>query len=577
MKLSEAGALELLKDIEKGENHGIQLSDIAPDPEQNPGQYDSTQDPEMKQPEETAPLNESMASRYARLKKLTEAKNDAITMFLKSGADDVSYEAFENSEYFDDAKNRKGEQCSKAEYIAGVKWLLKNGRIEPDDVGNALAGAKSAAKDNAYADDTDDDGPYKRGDDWDAENYVQSETLSQWASSYADAPGVQDVNEVFDDMEDIVREIVTGVADKRHACVAGDPGIGKTYTVRKTVEQYIGDSGKKLVYSAGAMSPAITSVAPFFFFHKDNEIIILDDNDKVLMKSCDQNTQNFMKAVLDPSAMNKPVTLAPKYVKMSQAALDDYAAAAMPLDESTNRQGTRVDIDMEALKEGFFRYSINGEVRDCFKLSEADKLAFSNMIGSRKLNEAFDDEDDDLFGEGGDGEEYPEGDGQNILTMEPSFIFNSSVLFISNLKLKDISSAVADRCECVEISLTLPQFMQRLETVLGGLCKGEEYSSRPQWLRDWGKQSAYTAFLGIVEAFNSGATLFGRKVTIRRKFTFRLFEEMANEWCRGASAYAMRHSDLHLNIEDQEDQRKIAQAITGKFLLSFMNKLNQKG
>lgn len=365
------------------------------------------------------------------------------------------------------------------------------------------------------------------------------------------------------------------VVDDKHLYKDSDGMIHhNTYTVRKIIEQYIGDSGKKLVYSAGAMSPAITSVAPFFFFHKDNEIIILDDNDKILMKSCDQNTQNFMKAVLDPSAMRKPVTLAPKYVKMSQSNLDDYAAQS--LDESVGNRGTRVDIDMEALKEGFFRYSINGEVKDCFKLSEADKLAFSNMISSKKLKEAFDDEDDEsLFGD--DNDDEFEGDGQSNITMEPSFIFNSSVVFISNLKLKDISSAVADRCECIEVSLTLPQFMERLEAVLGGLCKGEEYSSRPQWMRDWGKQSAYTAFLGVVEAFNSGATLFGHKVTIRRKFTFRLFEEMANEWCRLASAYALRHNDLHLNIEDKEDQRKIAQAITGKFLLSFMSKLNQKG
>lgn len=573
MTLQEAGALELLKDIENKDNHGVQLSDIAPDPEQNIGQYNAVQDPEMKQPETTAPLSES-TSRYAYLKKLVEAKNDAITMFLKSGADDVSYEAFENSEYFDDAKNRKGELCSKAEYIAGVKWLLKNGKIDADDVGNALAGAKSLSKDPYSIDTSDDDGPYRRGEDWDAENYSQSETLSQWVSDYADTPGVQNVNEVFENLEDIVREIVTGIADKRHSCCCGDPGVGKTYTVRKTVEKYVGDSGKKLVYSAGAMSPSITSVAPFFFYHKDNEIIILDDNDKVLMKSCDQNTQNFMKAVLDPSAMEKPVTLAPKYVKMSQSNLDDYAA--QDLDESVNVQGVKVDIDMEALKEGFFRYSINGDVKDCFKLSEADKLTLSNMISSKKLKEAFDDEDEEnLFGD--DDDEELEGDVQSNITMEPSFVFNSSVIFISNLKLKDISSAVADRCECIEISLTLPQFMERLESVIGGLCQGEKYSSRPQWLRNWGKQSAYTAFLGVVEAFNSGATLFGRKVMIRRKFTFRLFEEMANEWCRLASAYALRHSDLHLNIEDQEDQRKIAQAITGKFLLSFMSKLNQKG
>ncbi len=579
MRISEAGALDLLKDIEKGENHGVELADLAPDPNNNTAGYDANEDPEMdgsaSTEEPTAPVKEATVNRYLQMKKLIEAKNDAITSFLQSGTDDKSFDAFKNSSFYEDSKNRKGEYCSQREYIDGVKWLLKNGRVDQDDVGNALAGTASSARNNAYADIDDDDGPYKRGDDFDAENYVQSDTLAAWSEKYADAPGVQDVNEVFDDMEDIVREIVVGVADKRHAMIAGDPGIGKTYTVRKVIEQYIEQSGKKLFYSAGAMSPSMTSVVPFFFFHKDNEIIILDDNDKVIMKACDQNTQNFMKAVLDPSALKKPVSVPTTMMSKFQAQLDMISG----LNESTvkaPKEGTRVDIDMEALKEGFFKYSINGVVADQFKLDEKTKLELTNMIRpASRLKEAFDDEDDDVFADtDDDANEYADGDGQSEYTMEPSFIFNSSVVFISNLKLTDISPAVADRCECCEISLTLPQFVQRLETVMGGLCKGEDYSSRPQWMRDWGKQSAYTAFLGIIEAFNAGATLFGRKVTIRRKFTFRLFEEMANEWCRGASSYAMRHE---LNIEDKEVQRQVAEKITGKFVLSLMNKINQRG
>ena len=581
MKLFEEGALDLLKDIEKGENHNVELADIAPDVNNNEAGYDATQDPEMngEAAQTTAPLKEK-ALNYFELKKLVEAKNDAITNFLQSNVDDKSYEAFKNSEFFEDSKNRKGEYCSQKEYTEGVKWLLKNGKISEDDVGNSLAGAASS-RNNAYAINDAEDGPYKRGEDFDAENYVQSKTLADWTEKYSDAPGVQNVNEVFDDMEDIVREIVVGVADKRHACVAGDPGIGKTYTVRKTIEQYIGSSGKKLVYSSGAMSPALTSVVPFFFFHKDNEVIILDDNDKVIMKSCDQNTQNFMKAVLDPSALKKPVSVPTTMMNKFQAQLDVLSG----LSESTNKtptEGVRVDIDMEALKEGYFRYSINGNVADSIKLDEESKLQFSNMIRSKKLNESFDDDDDeDEDYEEDDNEDY-EGDGQSEYVMEPSFIFNSSVVFISNLKLSDISPAVADRCECCEISLTLPQFVERLETVMGGLCKGEDYSSRPQWMREWGKKSAYTAFLGIIEAFNAGAVLFGRKVMIRRKFTFRLFEEMANEWCRDASSYALRHVDSRgnpdpLDIENKAVQKDVANAITKKFIRSLMEKIAQRG
>ena len=98
------------------------------------------------------------------------------------------------------------------------------------------------------------------------------------------------------------------------------------------------------------------------------------------------------------------------------------------------------------------------------------------MISQTRLHEAFDDEDDFDDDEENGGDPSTDTDGAHPIQMEPSFIFNSSVIFISNLKLKDISPAVADRCECCEISLSLPQFMERLETVIGGLCKGEDYS-----------------------------------------------------------------------------------------------------
>ena len=362
------------------------------------------------------------------------------------------------------------------------------------------------------------------------------------------------------------------VVDDKHLYKDADGMIHhNTYTVRKVVEQYIGGSGKRLTYSAGAMSASITTVAPFFFYHKNNEIIILDDNDKIMMKSCDQGVQNFMKAVLDPSALKKPVTITPKYVTMSQAALDDYAAAD-GLTESS--KGVHVNIDMEALKEGYFRYAINGEYIDSFKITESEKHELSNIISQTRLHEAFDDEDDDFDDEENGGDPNTDTDGAHPIQMEPSFIFNSSVIFISNLKLKDISPAVADRCECCEISLSLPQFMERLETVIGGLCKGEDYSSRPQWMREWGKQSTYSAFLGIIEAFNTSTTLFGKPIMIRRKFTFRLFEEMANQWCRLASAYAIRND---LNIEDKKVQAKVAEQITGRYIRALIDKLGQRG
>ena len=369
------------------------------------------------------------------------------------------------------------------------------------------------------------------------------------------------------------------VVDDKHLYKDADGMIHhNTYTVRQAIERFGKDSGKKIHYSSGAMSPALSSVIPFFYYHRNNEIIILDDNDKCLMKSCDQAVQNIMKALLDPSALKKPVSIptSSALTKLFNQQLEILSGMKESVETKKNKNGVRIDIDMEALKEGYFKISVDGVETDAVKINEATKLELSNIIKpTSKLNEAFDDEDEDLDEDG----EALEDDG-SAYEIEPSFIFNSSVIFISNLKLKDISPAVADRCECCEIALTLPQFMQRLETVLGGLCKGEAYSSRPQWLRDWGKQTAYTAFQALVEAFNTGTILFGKRVTIRRKLTFRLFEEMANEWCRLASSKAFRQAErngVKLNLENKKAQATVADLITEQFIRSLIDKVNQKG
>lgn len=540
------GALELLKDMEAGETD-VTPEDISPDLDQNI-LADGIPYSQKKDPEVNGTLAES---RNKRARRIQEGKNDEILSFLQT-AEDGSYESFKNSEFFERATNRDGTTVSKSDYVRAVNYLVSGGKIDRNELPpNTTTSNRDSGSANAYEDKHSSD-IYTREPD--AYGDEPSSTLKGW-NKYADESASITAEETFEDMAAIVKEIVTGVADKRHALIAGDPGIGKTYLVREVVKKYIGESGKKLTYSAGAMSPSLTSVVPFFFYHKDNEILILDDNDKILMRTCDQNTQNFMKAVLDPSALNKPVSVPTTMMAKFQAQLDMISG----LDESTSKgEGIRISIDTEALKEQRFVVSVNGEVVSNDYITEAEARDLSNMIVSRKLTEKK-DEFDDLFNEDdGDGEQLDGDPMASEFQMEPSFIFNSSVIFISNLKLADISPAVADRCENCEVTLTLPQFMTRLEGILGGLCQGAEYSSRPQYIRDWAKASMFVTLQGIVEAFNRGVKLFGSEVAIRRKFTFRMFEEFCGFFARRGTEVAAR---MGINLEDKSQRDKVVREI----------------
>ncbi|MCF0124396.1 MAG: hypothetical protein HUJ68_01330 [Clostridia bacterium] len=274
-----------------------------------------------------------------------------------------------------------------------------------------------------------------------------------------------------------------------------------TYTVTQTVDKYISHSGKKYHYECGALGDAITTVAPWFYKFSQGYIIVLDDNDKMIRKGSD--IANLMKAVLDPEALDKPISVSPN--KRSMKAMNDTLE---------NLGESKIEFDTDALNESKLVIKNNGKVVLNEKINPVDAYTLNGMLR---------ESEEEVEKKGG---------------MPRSFVFNSSVIFVSNLELFEIDSAVVDRMESLEVKLTLEQFMSRLKNAIGGLCKEREYSKMPQWFRDWGKQCCYTALGIIIEAYEKGVTVYGMPVKINRKLTFRMFEEFVSFWCRNAIALA---------------------------------------
>lgn len=347
-----------------------------------------------------------------------------------------------------------------------------------------------------------------------------------------------------------------------------------THTVMETIYKYFDKSGRpkggttlsRMTAVSGSMSKAITAVAAFFYLHRNNELIVFDDCDKVIINDGNEDAANFMKAILDPEALDKPASINLTQAGMKMAQANYSRLRDLEINKAMMNEGVHVKIDMDALREGFFRYSVNGTVRDCVRLTETERLELSNRIREGAFDE-YEEVDD--FDDGG-----PTVVEEDEDKMASEFIFNSSVIFISNLRLQDITDAVADRCEQVEISLTLPQFMDRLTSVIPGLFNGKKYSSRPNFMREWAKSAVLVYFKGVIEAYNTHTPLLGKQVYIKRKLTFRLFEEMCNEFCRKAAMYADSHG---LGLDDKENQRKIQEKIHTPFLKSFLNKLEMVG
>lgn len=295
-----------------------------------------------------------------------------------------------------------------------------------------------------------------------------------------------------------------------------------TYTVTETVNKYISNSGKKYHYECGELGDAITTVAPWFYKYSQNYVIVLDDNDKMLRKG--SGVANFMKGVLDPEALHKPVSVSP-----NRRTLNAMNNTLENLSESY-----KIEFDKDALNENKLVVKRDGQIVINENIDPVEAYTFKGMLRETE-------------------EEVEKTGG-----MPREFIFNSSVIFVSNLELYEIDSAVVDRVESLEVKLTLEQFMDRLKSAFGGLCKAREYSNLPKWFRDWGKQCVYTALGIIIEAYEKGISVFGNKVVVNRKLTFRMFEEFVAFWCRNAIALA-EEEKLYLSSKPEyKDNLNIA-------------------
>ena len=572
--------LDYAKDIEKGQTD-VTPDDLAPEPQNT--NYDENKDPEMIKEMQEMDLS------FISLREARTGPGTNIPIFVKKNAKsgDFSYAAF----------NASGLNNTNIDEDKYSEWwyFLKDKRGVPlPEVGGPppKQGRKSKYESSGEGRTKTGGGIYDE-DKFGADNMPKiSKDLSGIAQQYGDAELKGSAEEMFQEMQDIVKNIILMRSDKRHALIFGDPGIGKTYEVMETCKRFMGQNPKKAryTYEAGDIGSSMSALVPFMYAHSRNEIIVLDDNDKMLMTGIDPAVQNIMKALLDPKAAEeKPITVRNTMRKQFAVQYKDLMAEQEAEDDKAVKKlraakESIIEIDVNKLKEGICRITINGvdvvnefrPLRECRELlakvrplkedlqeepyGNRYRPSLDNYTG-KKLYEARSNADflNELLGEDGDEDKDDAGEGpiagdadedmgeEGDADFPRRFIFDSSIVFISNLSLDQINTAVLDRCESKEIKLSLQQFLDRLGAIYGGLCKGASYSSVPQDLRDWAKKCVYTALGIAIEAFKTGTVIFGTTVEINRKLTFRMFDEFVVAWIRYAWDRAERIDGKDIN------------------------------
>lgn len=368
------------------------------------------------------------------------------------------------------------------------------------------------------------------------------------------------VEEKYYAIYDAAKRLANGRSLKHHVFICGDAGVGKSYMVEKAIE--VGQSqwrpnprdSKKPEFIGlhGSVGNGMTNILLFFWKNRNGKLILLDDADGFLVNS-DQDVQNFLKACLDPDM--HPVTTSPTIRAKANKILElEWAQTQKKLGEST------ICLDTSRLHEGKMACSVNGnqfewdvslnEARELFKEFGSPE-AIRRYNESKKtiqrwkpdadgelhlITESSADPDDGMTDEEAAafesmwGAEAP--DDEMLMTEAPeipqTWQFTSSLMMISNLRLAQVNDAVRSRCQCVELTLTRPEFLYRAESIIDKIDVGSDSSVDPLTV-DWAKKESFAIFKTIVGATSMSGTGFD-DVQINIPLEFRLIATMTGAW-----------------------------------------------
>lgn len=387
-------------------------------------------------------------------------------------------------------------------------------------------------------------------------------------------------NDKFDTIRSVARTILTGKGIKHHAFIYGDPGCGKTFSVKEAMKYdfpkgALARKGYSIEFNAGDIGKAASAIVAFFYKHREKKVIILDDCDSFVL-SKDQAIQNLLKGMLDLDNTEKNpklITVPPQIRKL--------ASKIIAADNEALEEGVEVEISQNALREGRLAVSVNGEEvynesatpeeLSCFKLVEEApaKKAIREHVdysGLGLLYEGAGDDDDWEDMSDDDAEvaaQFAELDNEDPENIPPKWRFASRLIMISNLKKSDLNDAVLSRTLSYELRLTQEEFMARLAQILPHMLTDVETEDSAEVVA-YAKEAAYAYLLAAVELANKGGSVGGKPVRIVGKLQFRIIAELAGKWMQRADDYAMKNN---IDVSDRLAMDRVNNAIKKKFFV----------
>lgn len=194
------------------------------------------------------------------------------------------------------------EDLQESKLSEDLSWEQRNTFLKQNGFKSSLAQAKSGKKEfNSLIDDNPD--LKQKLDEYVVEVSQGKKETNTRGTKLKEADDLLnktlycDPEFVFQDIEDLTRFIAKGKAKSLIIC--GDPGVGKSYSVTKVLQEVLGSSGGNWHYHSGAKASPVSFYLATFRERKD--LIVWDEADSLLKND---DIVMMLKPALDTSGDN---------------------------------------------------------------------------------------------------------------------------------------------------------------------------------------------------------------------------------------------------------------------------------
>lgn len=305
------------------------------------------------------------------------------------------------------------------------------------------------------------------------------------------------VADKYETIELLLRRVIRGKAAKRYYILAGDAGIGKTYTVSKILQEE-GKADIDSITYTGSIGRSISSIALFLWQHKDDEIIVLDDCDTFLRKGGNPDVVNILKGCMEP--------------------------------------GTNYKVGIPS--------SIANKITKELARGKKDESKVSDKV--KRLFESEDEEEEEQDEEILDDEELDISD-----VIPTAWQFNARLVIISNLHESQIEDALWSRCDHFDLHLTQEEYLVRLGMIINGMDVGQKAGLCTPEEAAEAKALVVSVMTSIIEAGNNGVKLYGKYIKLTDHLEFRIVKDLVNVWLAMLDRYVEQHPGV-----DRDEAKK---------------------